>query len=278
MASDSTTHIAIAVAQFAPGDDKAANLEQIRDLATVAASRGARLVVFPEYSSYFTPEFGEHSVAAAETLDGPFVAGLEAIAKVLNIYLVVGMVELVQDDHRFSNTLVALDPAGGLVAKYRKMHLYDAFGQLESDWVVPGPIEAPETFVVGGLTVGLQTCYDIRFPEVTRRLVDAGADLVLVPSEWVRGPLKEQHWRTLITARAIENTVYIAAADQAPPIGAGNSMVVDPMGVELVTIGESTDVAVAWISPERVAEVRAVNPALGLRRFTIFPREEGPAA
>lgn len=278
MASDSTTHIAIAVAQFAPGDDKAANLEQIRDLATVAASRGARLVVFPEYSSYFTPEFGEHSVAAAETLDGPFVAGLEAIAKVLNIYLVVGMVELVQDDHRFSNTLVALDPAGGLVAKYRKMHLYDAFGQRESDWVVPGPIEVPETFVVEGLTVGLQTCYDIRFPEVTRRLVDAGADLVLLPSEWVRGPLKEQHWRTLVTARAIENTVYIAAADHAPPIGAGNSMVVDPMGIELVTIGESTDVAVAWISLERVAEVRAVNPALGLRRFTIFPREEGPAA
>ena len=278
MASDSTTHIAIAVAQFAPGDDKAANLEQIRDLATVAASRGARLVVFPEYSSYFTPEFGEHSVAAAETLDGPFVAGLEAIAKVLNIYLVVGMVELVQDDHRFSNTLVALDPAGGLVAKYRKMHLYDAFGQRESDWVVPGPIEVPETFVVEGLTVGLQTCYDIRFPEVTRRLVDVGADLVLLPSEWVRGPLKEQHWRTLVTARAIENTVYIAAADQAPPIGAGNSMVVDPMGIELVTIGESTDVAVAWISLDRVAEVRAVNPALGLRRFTIFPREEGPAA
>ena len=278
MASDLTTHLAIAVAQFAPGEDKAANLEQIRDLATIAASRGARLVVFPEYSSYFTPEFGEHSVAAAETLDGPFVAGLEAIAKVLNIHLVVGMVELVQDDHRFSNTVVALDPAGGLVAKYRKMHLYDAFGQMESDWVVPGPVEVPETFVVGGITVGLQTCYDIRFPEVTRRLVDAGADLVLLPSEWVRGPLKEQHWRTLVTARAIENTVYIAAADQAPPIGAGNSMVVDPMGIELVTIGESTDVAVAWISSDRVAEVRAVNPALGLRRFTIFPREEGPAA
>jgi predicted amidohydrolase len=270
--STATGPIAIAVAQFAPGSDKPANLERIRDLATTAASRGARLVVFPEYSSHFTAELGAHSVAAAEPLDGPFVAGLEAIAKVLGIYIVAGMLEISDaDDARFSNTLVALDPHGRLVAKYRKMHLYDAFGHRESDWVVPGPIEEPETFVFGDLTVGLQTCYDIRFPEVTRRLVDAGADLVVLPSEWVRGPLKEQHWRTLVTARAIENTVYFAAVDQAPPIGAGNSMIVDPMGVELVTIGEESAVAVAWISSTRVTEVRAVNPALGLRRFGIRP-------
>lgn len=267
--------LAIAVAQFAPGADKAANLEHIRDLATTAASRGARLVVFPEYSSYFTAELGEHSVAAAETLSGPFVAGLEAIAKVLGIHIVAGMLELSPaDDDRFSNTLVALDPHGALVAKYRKVHLYDAFGQRESDWVVPGAIEAPETFALGELTVGLQTCYDIRFPEVTRRLVDAGADLVVLPSEWVRGPLKELHWRTLVTARAIENTVYFAAADQAPPIGAGNSMIVDPMGVELATIGDESAVALAWVSAERIASVRAVNPALGLRRFGVHPLEQ----
>ncbi len=261
--------VAVAVAQFAPGADKSANLESIRDLATIAVTRGAAMVVFPEYSSYFTPEFGEHSVAAAETLDGPFVAGLEAIAKVLDIHLVAGLLELTEDDNRVSNTVVALDPGGRLVAKYRKIHLYDAFGQLESDWVVPGAIETPETFRVGELTVGLQTCYDLRFPEVTRRLVDAGTDLVLVPSEWVRGPLKERHWRTLVTARAIENTLYVAAADQAPPVGVGSSMIVDPMGVELATVGDGIGVAVAWVGRERIDEVRSVNPALGLRRFGI---------
>ncbi|MHC5797038.1 carbon-nitrogen hydrolase family protein [Lacisediminihabitans sp. FW035] len=271
--SDRTDPVAIAVAQFAPGEDKAANLEHLRDLATTAASRGAKLVVFPEYSSHFSAELGAHSVAAAETLDGPFVAGLEAIAKVLDIHIVAGMLELSdEDDDRFFNTIVALDPHGTLVAKYRKVHLYDAFGQKESDWVVPAPIEEPETFELGDLRVGLQTCYDIRFPEVTRRLVDAGADVVVLPSEWVRGPLKEQHWRTLVTARAIENTVYVAAADHAPPIGAGNSMIVDPMGVELATIGEETAVAVAWISSERIATVRHVNPALALRRFEVKPR------
>jgi len=263
--------LAVAVAQFAPGADPEANLASIRDLATEAAAKGARLVVFPEYSSSFTPELGPHSVAAAQPLDGPFVAGLGALAKVLGIHLVAGVLETTNDPGRLSNTLVALGPTGALVATYRKLHLYDAFGQRESDWVVPGPLDEPQTFPLAGLTVGLETCYDIRFPEVTRRLVDAGVDLVLLPAEWVRGPLKEQHWRTLVTARAIENTVYIAAADQAPPIGAGNSMVVDPMGVELVTIGESTGVAVAWVSASRVAEVRAVNPALGLRRFGIRP-------
>ena len=267
MSTDDST--AIAVAQFAPSDDKAKNLAVIRTLAKKAEGRGAKLVVFPEYSSFFIAELGERSVSAAEPIDGAFATGLSNIAAELGIHVVAGMLETTDDPARFSNTLVAFDGSGTLVAKYRKMHLYDAFGQRESDWVVAGPIEEPETFTLGDLTVGLQTCYDIRFPEVTRRIVDAGADLILLPSEWVRGPLKEHHWRTLVTARALENTIYIAAADQAPPIGAGNSMIVDPMGVELATIGENTDIAVAWVLPTRIAEVRRVNPALLLRRFGV---------
>jgi predicted amidohydrolase len=268
--------VAIAVAQFAPGDDEAKNLDTIRRLAEEAASRGALLVVFPEYSSYFTPDLGPDWPEHAQTLHGPFVRALAEIAAELGIHLVAGMIELVPGEtDRVANTLVAVDAAGEVVAHYRKMHLYDAFGMRESDRIVAGNLwadDAAPTFAWGGFTVGLQTCYDVRFPEVTRRLVDAGADLVLLPSEWVRGPLKEHHWRTLVTARAIENTVYVAAADHAPPIGAGNSMVVDPMGVELVTVGEATDVGVAWISHGRVVEVRHLNPALKLRRFTVTPR------
>lgn len=263
---------AVAVAQFAPGDDPAANLAEISRLAVDAASRGAMLVVLPEYSSYFTAEMGPDWVEAAQTLHGPFVRGLSEIAAELGIHLVAGILELVPGEPpRAANTIVALDPDGELVAHYRKIHLYDAFGQRESDWIVAGPVEQPRTFEAGGFTVGLQTCYDVRFPETTRHLVDAGVDLVLLPSEWVRGPLKESAWRTLVTARALENTVFVAAADQAPPLGAGNSMIVDPMGVELATIGETTDVAVAWISPARVRQVRHVNPALELRRFRVQP-------
>lgn len=261
----------LAVAQFVPGVDRDGNLRVIETFAAEAAARGATLVVFPEYSSFFEAELGAASVAAAEPLDGEFVTGLAAICQRLGIHIVAGMLERVDDAHRFSNTLVAVSPAGAVLAEYRKLHLYDAFGQRESDRVVAGAIETPQTFGWAGFTVGLQTCYDLRFPEVTRRLVDAGADLVLVPSEWVRGPLKEHHWRTLVTARALENTIYVAAADHAPPVGVGNSMVVDPMGVELVTIGEETGVAVAEVSTDRIVAVRQVNPALSLRRFGVVP-------
>jgi predicted amidohydrolase len=116
------------------------------------------------------------------------------------------------------------------------------------------------------------TCYDLRFPEVGRMLADAGADVVLVPAEWVRGPLKEHHWRTLVHARAIENTVFVAAADHPPPLGVGNSMIVDPQGVEIAAIGTATDVVVAHLDRATVERVRRVNPALELRRMRVVPR------
>ena len=261
------TESALAVAQFAPTSDAAANLATMRALAETAAARGASLVVFPEYSSWFAPEMNRDWVDAAQDLDGEFVSRLAAMSASLGIHIVAGMLERTADPDRASNTLVAVGPDGVLLATYRKLHLYDAFGARESDWILAGALEAPQTFTWGGFTVGLETCYDARFPEVTRQLVDAGVDLVLVPSEWVRGPLKEAHWRTLLTARAIENTIYLAAADHAPPVGVGNSLVIDPMGVEIATIGDVTDVAVAWVSPERVAATRVINPALALRRL-----------
>jgi len=261
---------AIAVAQFAPGEDTDANLEAMARLAGDAANRGALLVVFPEYSSYFTPKLGADWVTHAQGLHGPFSRALAELATELGIHIVAGLVERVPDEEkRVANTLVALSDTGEMVAHYRKMHLYDAFGDRESEYIVPGPLDQVPVFPWHGFTVGLQTCYDVRFPEVTRRIVDAGADVLALPAEWVPGPLKESHWRTLITARAIENTVYVAAADHAPPIGAGNSMVVDPMGVELVTIGEESAIAVADVTLERVASVRQTNPALALRRFGV---------
>jgi predicted amidohydrolase len=106
---------------------------------------------------------------------------------------------------------------------------------------------------------------------VGRVLADAGAEVFVVPAEWVRGPLKEHHWRTLILARAIENTVFLAAADHPPPLGVGLSMIVDPQGVELAAIGTASDIAVAYIDHDAVERVRRVNPSLRLRRFRVAP-------
>lgn len=264
--------LVVAVAQFAPVADAVANLASIRSLVQSAARRGANLVVFPEYASYFSGALGQDFVDNAEALDGPFITGIASLATEFGVHVVVGLVERIDEPHRFSNTLVAIGPAGTCLASYRKLHLYDAFGDRESAWVREGEIEQPEVFEAGDFVVGLQTCYDLRFPEITRRLADAGATLVLVPSEWVRGPLKEHHWRTLVTARALENTLFVAAADHTPPIGVGNSMIVDPMGVTLAGLGESVGVALAELDAGRVDAVRTVNPALALRRFQTIPR------
>ncbi|MCR6482389.1 carbon-nitrogen hydrolase family protein [Amycolatopsis sp. OK19-0408] len=262
------THVALA--QYAPGEDKAANLALITKLVADAAERGARVVLLPEYAMFTAPAMDHRFVDSAEDLDGEFVAGLLALAAERCVTVVGGMNERLDGSH-ISNTLVAAGP-GGVKALYRKIHLYDAFGFRESDVVRAGDITEPETFEVDGVRFGLQTCYDLRFPEVTRRLADAGADVVLLPAEWVPGPLKEYHWSTLVRARAIENTLYVAAAGQSAPTGSGTSMLVDPMGVVVTSLGEQTGVAVGEVSPERIAEVRAKNPALELRRFSVVPR------
>ena len=266
------SELAVAVAQFAPGRDADANLETIRELTDAAAERGAQLVVFPEYSSFFVNPVGAPFLEAAEPLDGPFATALAALADERGVAIVAGMAESrPTDPGRFTNTVVAVAPGAGVVANYRKQHLYDAFGARESEWVAPGELAEPQVFAVAGVHVGLQTCYDLRFPEVTRRIVDAGAELVVVPSEWVHGTLKVHHWRTLIAARAIENTVFVAASDHIPPVGVGNSMIVDPMGVVLAELDDETDFVIAPVAAERVREVRAVNPALQLRRYRVIP-------
>jgi predicted amidohydrolase len=261
----------VAVVQFAPSDDRAHNRGTVAALLADAVERGARLVVFPEYSSYFADPLGVSFADNAEPLDGDFVRSLADAARRHRVFAIAGLVERMGERHKFSNTLVAVDPSGATVAVYRKQHLYDAFGSRESERAIPGDLAWPETFDVDGLRVGMQTCYDLRFPEVTRRLVDAGAQLVALPAQWVRGPRKEQHWATLLAARAIENTIYIAAAGHPPPSGVGASRIVDPVGVTIAGIAEETGVAVASVSAERLAAVRERNPALGLRRYRVEP-------
>jgi len=263
--------LAVAVAQFAPSADSDANARQIDRMATAAARAGAGIIVFPEYSSYFVDPFDETLATHAQALDGPFVAALQHSAARTGAVIVAGLVETADDSRRVRNAAVAVGP-DGILAVYRKLHLYDAFGQRESDWVEAGEISPPQTFELGGLRWGLMTCYDLRFPEVARTLADAAVDGIVVPAAWVRGPLKEFQWQTLLAARAIENTVFVAAADHPPPLGVGGSVVLDPQGVAIAGIGTGTDLAVGYADPDAIDRVRRVNPALRLRRFDVVPR------
>lgn len=266
-----TAAVPVAVCQFAPTASRADNRERIAELTSAAVARGAKLIVFPEYSSYFVDPMDESLAANAEDLDGEFVAALVALAADYAVVIVAGLAERANDGHRVRNTVVAVR-GDGILAVYRKQHLYDAFGQTESDWVEPGEVGTPSTFDLAGLRFGLMTCYDLRFPEVARSLVDAQADALVVPAEWVRGPLKEHHWTTLLAARAIENTVYVVAADHPTPIGVGHSQIVDPLGVVVAGVGTADGIAIAVVESEAIERVRKTNPSLRVRRYSVVPR------
>jgi predicted amidohydrolase len=258
-----------AIAQFAPSEDKAANIDTMLDLLRQAAARGAELVVLPEYAVFTVPTMDDRFVHSAEPLDGPSVTRLAQSARELSLTVIVGVNESAEDG-KIHNTLVGLQN-GQIAAVYRKVHLYDAFGYQESDRVIAADPSVPQLLQLNGFTIGMQTCYDLRFPETSRVLVDAGADVIALPAEWVPGPLKEYHWNTLLRARAIENTVYVLAADQIAPAGSGNSVILDPMGIPLAALGEAAGIGVARLERSRLDSVRTVNPALTLRRYRVQP-------
>ena len=259
----SDTTLSIALVQAASGLEPADNRAALDRLTP----QGHDLVVFPEAFARDFGDAGSDVSSYAEALDGPFATEIARVADDRGTTVVAGMFERSDDPDRPYNTLVA---RGAAAASYRKVHLYDSFGYRESDRLTAGPIE-PVVVEVGGWQVGLMTCYDLRFPELTRRLVDAGAELVVVPAAWVAGPLKVHHWRTLVTARAIENTVYVAAVGQPAPRYTGHSMVVDPLG-EIVAETGSGDagepvIVTAEVDRTKLADARRTNPSLANRRL-----------
>lgn len=263
----------IAAVQFSPELEAAANLERIRSLVADAAQQQATLVLLPEYSSTFNPRLDDEVLTRAQSLDGEFVSGMRDIARAFHVVLVFGFVESTTVSGKFANTILAISDEGELLAKYQKAHLYDAFGQQESDRVIAGALDAQPVFRHHDLTVGIQTCYDLRFPEQSRWLIDAQTDLILIPAEWVAGEHKVKHWRTLLAARAIENTVYVAAADHPEPIGVGHSSIIDPLGNDLALLETGEGIIYADIDSAQIAQVRHTNPSLLQRRFHVNVKE-----
>jgi predicted amidohydrolase len=258
----------IAVAQFAAGMSKTSNLDRIAELARRAADAQARVVVFPEGAmcDFGIPTDDLRSVA--EPLDGPFVHALVELAARYGSTIVVGMFESIPDDHLIYNSAVVVDPVDGLVGTYRKRHLFDAFGEIESERFRAGS-EDPLLVEIDGFTGVVVVCYDIRFASFIERAADAGAELLLAPAAWVAGPLKEEHLSVLARARAIDNTMYVAVGGQIGPNYTGRSVIVDPLGATLAGLGDEEGVAVAEVSRERLAAVRARLPILAQRRAAL---------
>jgi predicted amidohydrolase len=255
----------VVLIQLAASTDSERNRAEVRQRLD-RLEPGVDLVVLPEGAMH---DFGppDHDLAAAaEPVDGPFVEMLAGWAQRAAATVIGHIFERHESGGPPYNTAVVVGPDGSTRAAYRKVHLYDSFGYVESERLTPGPIE-PVVVDVAGMAVGLLTCYDLRFPEYARLLVDRGADVLAVPTAWVRGPLKEDHWATLLRARAIENTVYVLGAAQCGPNYTGRSMVVDPMGIVVAGAGEAEADIHAEITSDRVETARSRNPSLANRRL-----------
>lgn len=272
--------VRVAAAQFAGGDDVSKNLVGIERLATAAARRGATVVVFPEAAMYAWDAPPEDLQTAAVRHADTFVEGLSGIAAATGVTIVAGMFAATHG-RRPVNRMIVVGP-GGVVTSYDKVHLYDAFHYRESDRVVAGPSFPDRTelgvFAQGPWVFGLLNCYDLRFPEMARLLVEHEVNVLVVSSAWVSGPHKEMHWDTLLRARAIENTCYVVASSQPPPASVGLSMVVDPLGLAAATCPHAEGLAMHDLDPTHLGDVRALVPSVRQRRYPIGGAHQRPTA
>jgi deaminated glutathione amidase len=263
MAGGSADKLTVRLVQRASGLDPAENRAVLDELAPLVD--GTDLVVLPEAFARDFGEPGSDLAPYAEPLDGPFASTLRELSTGTRTAWLAGMFETAEDPERPLNTLVLADE--GRVTAYRKIHLYDSFGYQESTRISAGPV-SPCRVDVHGFPLGLMTCYDLRFPELARALVEDGAEALVLPAAWVAGERKVEHWRTLVRARAIENTVWVVAVAQPGPRYSGHSMVVAPDGDVVVEAGESDAISLdAVIDREAVSAVRRTNPSLANRRL-----------
>ena len=263
----------VAVCQLNAREDRAANLAAARELLGRAAAAGADLAVLPEYVDYLGRSAG---LPEPEPVDGEFAAFFAGAARELGMWVHAGSFhEAGPDDDHTYNTSLVFDRTGTLTATYRKIHLYDVeipgrVSYQESRSVAPGE----ETVVteIDGLRTGLTICYDLRFPELYRRLaVEGDAKLIVVPAAFMMHTGRD-HWEVLLRARAIENQCYVVAAGQ---IGAhdpgrtcfGRSMIIDPWGTVIAQAPDTVGIVTADIDLDRLHEIRTELPSLGNRRL-----------
>ena len=260
--------------QMRAGGDLERNLAEAEQHARTASSLGARLVALPELFFWRGPQSEERS--HAESIPGPTAEFCSALAARLGIYLVAGSIlERADDGDKAFNTALLFGPDGSLLARYRKIHLFDVsiegkVSACESRTRRPG--DEPICVETDLGKIALTVCYDLRFPELFRRLAALGAELVVMPSAFT-APTGAAHWEPLIRARAIENQCYFLAPNQYGPTQHGfdtygHSMIVDPWGTILAEAGaDQRGVITAELASRRLTDVRTSLPSLAHRRL-----------
>ena len=266
----------VAAIQMSSGADVGANLETAGRLLAEAAGDGCLLAVLPENFALMPVKSRDKAAVAERPGDGPIQAFLGDTARRLGLWIVAGSLPLVSPDaERVYGACPVYDAEGREHACYRKIHLFDVKlpdrdESYQESWsMFPG--DAPVTVDTPAGKVGLSICYDLRFPELYRRLVEGGACLFTVPAAFTK-VTGEAHWHTLLRARAIENLAYVIAPGQygRHPAGRetfGHSLIVDPWGRIIAERSEGESVVAADIDPGLPAKLRAEFPALANRRL-----------
>jgi predicted amidohydrolase len=265
----------VAVIQMTSTPDVEANLQAVERLVGEAAEDRARLLLVPEAFAYLGPEEGQRDVAEALPGGGPILQRMQSLAREWSVELVLGGFWEKTSGDKVRNACVHLDDDGEVRAVYRKIHLFDvdlADGTKleESAKVEPGTEIVVAQTRFGGL--GLSVCYDVRFPELYRRLVDAGATSLAIPAAFTLHTGKD-HWHVLLRARAIEQQSWVLAAAQVGHHygrrhSYGHAVIIDPWGnVRADAGGEGEGFATAFVDPEEVSRIRRQLPSLANRRL-----------
>ncbi|MFD5651494.1 carbon-nitrogen family hydrolase [Streptomyces sp. NPDC127039] len=256
--------------QIAVNEDETVEARRARAAALVREQAGADLVVLPELWTTGAFAFEEFD-AAAEPLRGPTYEAMAKAASDAGVWLHAGSVPERGPDGRLYNTSLVFSPAGDLTASYRKIH---RFGFDKGEAVLMGAGREPVTVPLADTaTLGVATCYDLRFPELFRALVDAGAEILVVPAGWPER--RRSHWTLLARARAVENQAFVLACGTAGTHAgvpqAGHSIVVDPWGEVLAEAGADEEVLTVEFDPAKVARTREQFPALKDRVLGLEP-------
>jgi predicted amidohydrolase len=266
------------VVQLTSGKDVGANLARCRDLVAIAQKRGADLVVLPEnFALLGEDERQKFTVAEAIPGDGPILTEMRSVARELRVALVLGgMPE--KERHAggalVHNTAVYIDANGELKAIYRKIHLFDVAIPDGATYRESATVKAGSDHVLAATPwgpLGLSICYDLRFPELYRKLAEEGARLLAVPAAFTQHTGRA-HWHVLLRARAIENLAYVLAAAQYgrhndKRVTFGHSCIIDPWGQILAEVGDHEGVAVTEIDFGYQDNLRKQLPALDHRRL-----------
>ncbi len=261
----------VAVVQFCASTQKSDNLENILNYIDDAANKGAHLCAFPEFMMFYTTsrQSPRDLAEQAETINGKFVNAIARAAEKNSIQVIGTLYEKSKRKDRVYDTVFLISKSGKLSSTYRKIHLYDALGFKESTKLEPGSKISKPTMTSLG-KIGMLICYDLRFPEMPRLLAISGSEILVAPSAWVQGKMKEEHWITINKTRAIENGCYVIAPDQVGNIYCGRSLVVDPFGKILLDMKKKQGIGFVDISTDKIRQTRKTLPLLQNRRTDIY--------